>query len=208
MGKTFTPQQVAWQWYVNNAAEPSTALAAQVTKPTLADDAIIRLRMNVAEIGDIAGSGIVTLEYSTNDVDFTAFGSGNHWNYADGLATEGNTITGYLITPTADVLGLYHESATISESFSKSSTIEMDVTIQQTANVSANTTYYFRMSIGGVVVVPSVSHPQVLTYTPGLPDRNIDLGDSVFIADGDDLEAGVLGVNVSECLEMDDIPHS
>jgi len=163
LGKTFTLSQLAWRWYANNAAEPSTALAAQITKPTLADSAIIRLRINVAETGDISGSGAITLEYSTNDTDFTAFGAGNHWDYANGAATEGNTITGTLITPAAGTLGLYHESGTITETWAKSGTNEFDVAIQQTGTASASTTYYFRVLRAGVVVVPSASHPQVLT---------------------------------------------
>ena len=113
MGKSFAPYQRNWKWFENNAAEPTAQLADQNVKPTLADSAIIRLRVNVAETGDFLGNGLVSIEYSPADeASWAAFGSGNHWNYADGAATAGNTISGYLTTG-PNTLGYYHESGTL-----------------------------------------------------------------------------------------------
>lgn len=164
MGKTFTPRQQNWKWYENNAAEPTVQLANEITKPTLTDAAIIRLRLCIIETGDITGSGALSLEYSTNDADFTAFGAGNHWNYADGLATESGTITGNLLSD-ANVLGTYHESGTATATWAKSNILELDIAIQPTGTVSGNTTYYFRASVAGTEVPLNTleTHPQVLT---------------------------------------------
>jgi len=45
-------------------------------------------------------------------------------------------------------------------------------------------------------------------YTATEPDRNIDVGEDMYVVDAPEESMDVLGVNVSECLEMDDIPHS
>lgn len=167
MGKAvFTPYQQNWRWYQNNAAEPTIALANQNTAPNLTDTNIIRLRVGIGESGGASGSGEVTLEYSTDDINFTAFGSGNHWNYANGLATEGNTITGNLLT-TQDGQGLYHESGSISESIAANQTSkEMDFSIQQTGTALADTTYYFRTLLAGAVVNPvTVPRPSLKTVS-------------------------------------------
>ena len=150
MGKVFTPKQRNWKWFANNAAEPTTQLANEITKPTLADSAIIRLRLTIAETGDIIGIGALSLQYSpVNETSWAAFGAGQHWNYANGAATEGNTIAGNLVSD-ASALGLYHESGTYTASWAKSAVMESDIAIQPTANVTANTTYYFRAHVGGL----------------------------------------------------------
>jgi hypothetical protein len=165
VGKTFTPRQQNWKWYQDDAAEPTTQLANENVKPTLANDNIIRLRVTTAELGDANGiSTTWTLEYSTNDTDFTAFGPSNDWDYANGQATEGNSVAGL---KTSDALsnGLYIESATVNYQLGKSDIVEHDFAIQQTANASGNTTYYFRVLIGGTAVPlnSGETHPQVLT---------------------------------------------
>ena len=89
-----------WKIFANNAAEPSTQLANENTKPTLADSSIIRLRVTLAETGDANGGNEAwSLQYDT-DSGFSSpqsFGAApQHWNYADGLGTEGSTISGFL----------------------------------------------------------------------------------------------------------------
>ena len=165
-GKTFTPQQFLWRWYADDGAEPTTALANEVVRPTLTNSNIIRLRLQITEMGGAAGSGAVTLQYSTDDVNFTAFGSSNHWNYANGQATEGNTIAANKLV---GGLGKYHESGTVSESWLASQALEMDFAAQQTGTASAGTIYYFRALIAGVIVPlgSGQSHPQVTTAAAG-----------------------------------------
>lgn len=165
--KTFTPDQRNWKWYANNAAEPSTQLANENVKPTLADSAIIRLRVTLGETGDANGPNEAwSLQYDTNS-GFSSpqsLGPSQHWDYANGAATEGDTITGHL-TSDGTTLGLYFESGTFTNILSKSTLEESDFAIQPTGSVSAVTTYYFRVLIGGVAVplFTAKTYPQVLT---------------------------------------------
>jgi hypothetical protein len=167
MGATFTPYTRNWKWYANNAAEPSTQLANENTKPTLTDDSIVRLRVNVCEEGGANGTNSAwSLQYDTTS-SFTSpqdLGAAQHWNYADGAATEGSTISGFLLSDT-NFLGLYYESGTYSNLLGKDDDEESDFAIQPTANVSAETTYYFRVLIGGTPIPlgGGETYPQVLT---------------------------------------------
>jgi hypothetical protein len=174
MGGTFTPLQRNWKWFDDDAAEPTTQLADENVKPTLADNnSNIRLRLDITETGNKAKNNILlNLEYSTNDVDFTAFGAANHWDYADGQATEGNTVTSYKLTG-PDTAGEYSESAGGSGTydFIESTSCEFDICIIPTGNVSGDTTYYFRADISGTAVPldSGETHPQVLTAESGGP---------------------------------------
>ena len=149
-GKTFTPRQQNWKWFADDAAEPTSQLANENVAPTLASSNIIRLRVTIAEVGGATGSGAVSVEYSTDDTNFTAFGAGNHWNYANGQATAGNTTTTFK-TSDATTNGLYHESGTLSETWAASAIRELDFAVQQTAGASPGTLYYFRLLIAGLL---------------------------------------------------------
>ena len=167
MGATFTPKQRNWKWFANDASEPSSQLANEITKPTLTDDSEIRLRLDITDTGGKAANNIVIdLEYSTNESSWDAFGAANHWDYADGLATEGNLVTTFKLTG-PDTAGEYSESAGGSGGydFGAGSSVEFDFCIQPTANVSPTTTYFFRAKIAGAEVPldTSEAHPQVLT---------------------------------------------
>lgn len=160
MAKTFTPRQQNWIWYTNNAAEPTVAASTLNTVAPFAN-AIYRLRITIAEIGGATGSGAVTLQYSTDNTNFTAFGAGNAWNYANGAAVAGGTTTTFLTTD-GTTHGLYHEDGALSETWAASAVRELDFAIQQTATAALNTLYYFRSHIAGTEVPLNTgkTHPQ------------------------------------------------
>lgn len=86
----------------------------------------------------------VRLQYSTDQATWIDFGSNAHWNYANGLATSGNTITSLKLSASV-ASGLYHESASLSETFDENVIKEIDFTIKPVAaNVSKDTLYYIR----------------------------------------------------------------
>ena len=165
-GGTYTPKQQNWRWYADDGAEPTAALANENTRPTLDNENIIRLRVCIAETGGKADSSVtISVEYSTDDSTFIAFGAANHWNYANGQATEGNLVTTNKLTD-ATTKNEYCESGTNVVGIAASTTNELDIAIQPVAgNYSSNTTYYFRV-LGDGTVIPlntGETHPQVLT---------------------------------------------
>ena len=128
--------QENWRWYQDNAPEPTSALAAENVRPTLANNTDkIRLRVTVRSI---LGGGTLSnlyLEWSQDQVNWFAFGASQHWNYANGQATEGNATTTYKLSDSNDH-GKYHESATISETWAMDGIWkEMDWCIVPTAYV-------------------------------------------------------------------------
>ena len=168
----FTPKQQNWRWYQNNAAEPTVALAAENTAPSvLVTDGIIRLRFTVAETGGTAGANkAITLEYSTNESTWTAFGSTALWNYANGAATGGNTIAGRLLSDSA-VSGKYHENGTTQESWGISEVLEMDFALSTVAGQKPLGTYYFRAKQAGTEIPLNAgeTHPSLtLSVTQGI----------------------------------------
>src|SRR5262249_30179302 len=147
----------------DDAAEPTTALAAENTGPALADSNIIRLRITVTDL-DGQSSATWALRYSTDDLNWTAFGAANHWNYANGQATNGNATTTFK-TSDGNVHGNYHEDGSGSEAITAGTFKEVDFAIQQTANAAAGTLYYFQVLIAGVGVALDTgkSDPRVTT---------------------------------------------
>jgi hypothetical protein len=166
-GSVYTPRQKNWKFFADDGAEPTSQLAAENVKPTLADSNIIRLRVCIAETGGKADNAVVIeLQYDT-DAGFPSpqsFGAAQHWNYADGQATEGNTVTGLKLSDTATA-NEYCESGANSVVIGASSTNELDIAIQPTANVSGGTTYYFRVVGDGTTIAldTAETYPQVLT---------------------------------------------
>ena len=164
MGKSYTLEQEYWRWYQDDGAEPTSALASEVTKPTLADYEKIRLRVNIDETGGDTGTLTLNLQYSTDEVSWYDFGSSAHWNWADGQATAGDTLTGYKLT-SSNALGQYHEAAGVDDNMGAYNIEEFDCCIQQTSNCLSSTTYYFRVlnSTTEVPLADTQTHPQVLT---------------------------------------------
>ena len=166
----FTPEQRNWQWWDDDAAEPTTSLASENAEPTLADTGIVRLRLDITETGgDTSSNTSISLEYSTDDSNWNAFGAAPaHWNYADGQATEGTTLTGIKLTgPTAQ--GEYHESGSNNSNYAAGTSTEIDIAIQQTASATSGQRYYFRAIISSspVPLGSGDTHPFLTTYTAG-----------------------------------------
>jgi hypothetical protein len=185
----FTPRQESWRWWENNAAEPTSSHAFEDTIMTLADNSEVqRLRIVIEETGGDTSENNVDmgLEYDT-DSGFSSpqsLGPSAHWNYYDGLGTQGNDTTTYLISNTdpgqATAHGQYYESegGAGTEDIAKGDRYEMDFCIQATANASENTTYYFRVTINSTAVplyvgaTPAKTHPGITTTVWALPSSH------------------------------------
>lgn len=176
MAKTFTPKQQNWNIFIDDAAEPIVALAAENAAAQLNNTGIHRLRLTIAETGGASGSGAVTLQYSTDNSNFTAFGAGNAWNYANGQATDAGTTTTFKTTD-GTTHGLYHENGTGSESWAANAVRELDIAIQPTGTAVANTLYYFRAHIAGTEVPLNTgkTHPQATTVPTSVKGRMLGL---------------------------------
>lgn len=171
-------RQQNWRIYADDAAEPTTALANENVAPTLADNAIIRIRITTAEIGGGSGTETLKIQYSTDNVTFTDMGSGNHWNYANGAATNGNTTTTFKTTD-ATTKGKYHEDGSGTDTYSASTILENDWAIKPTVTVNGSSLYYFRLfdTTGSIAIAlgSGETHPQVTTAAsdaPPPPPRN------------------------------------
>ena len=186
MGKAvFTPLQQNWKFFENNSAEPSVQLASENVKPTLPDNtSIFRLRLSFYESGGAGfNNGYYKIQHSENESDWTDLGSGADFNYANGLATEDNNITGHL-TSDGDALGPYRESVgATTYDIVANDTPEFDFAIVPTGTVNGGTTYYFRLltsedgvSYTEVPLNTSETHPQVLTATTATPKSVSDSG--------------------------------
>lgn len=164
MGAGAAPQQQNWKWFQDDAAEPSTPLANENTAPTLGNNtSILRLRVSVSDV-DGQTSAAWSAEYSTDDSSFTAMGSGNAWNYANGQGANGSATTTFK-TSDGTEHGNYHEDGSGSEGITSGKSKEVDFALLPTATVAPNTLYYFRVKIGGVAVTlaSGKSHPQLTT---------------------------------------------
>jgi len=167
-GAVFTPKQQNWQWWDDDAAEPTSSKAAENTTVTLSSwQEVCRLRVCINETGGKGANNIaIDLEYSTDDSSFTAFGSGNHWDYYDGKATEGDLVTGNKLSD-ASTAGEYSESAGGSGAFDivASTQTEFDICIRNTSSATGSQIYYFRVKIDGTEVPlnSGETHPNLTT---------------------------------------------
>lgn len=165
----FVPKQQNWRVYKDDGAEPTTAYAAENTGGTLDGRTdIIRVRVAIAETAAVAGTLTdIDIQYSTNDADFTAMGAGNAWNYANGQATNGATLSGVKLTDSGIVVGIYCEDQTNDPALSASQVKEFDFAIAPTTTVASNTLYYFRIvyNSGPTVIAlnSGKTHPQMTT---------------------------------------------
>ncbi len=172
----FTPNQGNWRMMDDDAAEPTTALAAENVKPTLADNSsIFRIRVRIFESGGDSNqnNGFWRLEHSINESDWTVLGSGADFNYADGQATEDNTVTTNKLSDTSGK-GPYRESdGETTFDIAASEDFEFDFSIVPvSANITADTTYFFRIlnspngSSYAEIVLGGETHPQVISAGP------------------------------------------
>jgi len=180
----FTPRTRNWRWMADNAAEPTVALANENVQPTLADSTSkIRLRVCLAELNQKADTAVtITVRYSVNS-DMSSPqtpGAAAHWNYADGLGTEGSATTTYLLTDTT-THSEYCESATNIISVAINSANEIDIClVPVTANVTADTVYYFQVYGDGAAIAldTSETYPNLKT-APGTRTISVTEGIAV-----------------------------
>jgi len=167
-----TLTQGNWRVFSDANAEPvvGDALADENAAPTLTSATpIVRVRADILNTGMGAVNLMnLAIQYSTDDVNFTAMGVGNHWNWADGKGTDGDNVTTLLLTDT-DTKLIYCETGSQSPSVGANKKSEFDFALQPTANATAGTRYYFRLLYGGSTVISLGSgktHPQIITYSP------------------------------------------
>jgi hypothetical protein len=182
-GAVFTPEQRNWQFYDDATPDTSkTQLANENTKPNLENDTdIIRMRFCIAETGGKLGNNVIpSLQYDT-DSGFPSpqsFGSSQHWDYADGADTEGNMVDTLLLSDT-DTANEYLESASQKVTVpANAAGEEFDFAIVPTANVSGDTTYYFRILLDATAVPlgSGETYPQVFTaHDPTTYDEDATL---------------------------------
>ncbi len=124
--------------------------------------------------GLVSSTELVKLEYSTDEVTWYAVGAaGAHWDYANGKATEGNTVTGYLLTDATEA-GKYHEGGSLQDHATIGFYREMDFAVVPTAYAIDRRTYYFRVTFlaVGVSLGAGKTHPAIQTsFKPDMDER-------------------------------------
>ncbi len=151
-----------WRFYSDSTPTPTVPLGDENTSITLANNTdIIRLRLTLEVSG---GAGMIgfPLYYSPDNMSWVAFSPINEWNFANGFATEGDTVVDFKLTDSTD-LGLYIESNTMR--MVNIGAWEYDFAIVPTATVLTNTTYYF-MFTGAFI---GHTNPQLVTAGPAPP---------------------------------------
>ena len=172
---TFTPNQRNWRWFADDGAEPTSALANENTAPTLANNTSkSRLRINLAEVGGGTAADVtISIQYSTDNTNWYSMGSGNHWNYADGQATQGNTLSGLKLTDT-NTKGQYVEAngGAATYDYAASTEVEWDICLQPAAGILSSQLYYFRALINSaeVPLASGETHPQITSAYIAPPD--------------------------------------
>lgn len=162
---SFTPKSQNWRWYDDETNEtPSLPLEDEnVAPPSVFNNNIVKLRISVAETADIGQAGAkFKLQYATS-TDFsygvhdfterTACTASSVWCYSDGSGTDNAVISTKVLSDAdacsggvGDGCGTHNESGTSTSSFThkKSAVTEYEFTIES-ANATANTTYFFRL---------------------------------------------------------------
>jgi hypothetical protein len=169
-------EQEDWQWWEDDAAEPTSSHAAVDTSFTMSNNnLILRLRINIAETnGGSSNNVTMKFEYSTNESDWYTPGASNDWDYANGQATEGDTVSGLKLSPDTDTNGQYVESSGGAGNFDYGANedVEWDFAITPGSGVSGSTLYYFRILLDDteVTLASGDIHPRVTTAAAGYPD--------------------------------------
>lgn len=204
----FTPNQHNWYWWEDDAAEPTTAIGSENTKPTLSDNtSIIRLRTRILETaGDSAlNNGYWRLQYSLNDTDWSDLSGTDDWNWADGQATEDNTVTTNKLSDTTGK-GPYRESAAQSSfDVPASGDHEWDFAIVPVSGqIVESQDYYFRVQYSSdgaswttVALGASETHPQLTTASAG--DKEVNVSEAPSAQDSISPAMGDFAVSVADC---------
>jgi hypothetical protein len=161
-------------WRIYSDATPDsglTALAAEDTAPDLTyryiNNGTIRVRIRLAETGGTAGTNSsCTLQYSRDNATWLSLPAqdtvtGEHFLYADGMATSGGTVDTLLLTSSATA-GKYFENSTTTQSIAANATgLEVDFAVK--VHWPSTGTWYFRVLFAGAeaAVDTGFSHPQV-----------------------------------------------
>jgi hypothetical protein len=161
-------------WRIYNDATPDTslsALAAEDTAPALVNryinNGFIRIRVRLAETGGTAGTNLAcTLQYSRDETTWQAIpaqdtSTGEHFLYADAMATAGGTVDTLLLTGSVTA-GKYFENSTTTQSIAASATgLEIDFAVK--LHWPTTGTWFFRVLYNAVEAALDVgyTHPQV-----------------------------------------------
>ena len=167
-GGSFVPKQQNWHWVKDDAAQPTAEWAAEITTFTMSSNSLIlRMRVTIIETGGKGENNIsLKFEYSTDDNNWNTPGASAAWNYADGQATEGNTLTTNWCTDTAGK-GEYVETSGGAGTMDivASTSYEFDFAVTPGSSVAGSTLYYFRILINDAEVVlnSGETHPNCTT---------------------------------------------
>jgi len=171
MPNPFTPVTFTWGFFGNLRAEPipEDSLVGEQGELVLGElgtgnSTILRLRILLYESGGDTGQNNISigLEYDIDEgfSDPQAFGPSQAWDYYDGLGTEGNDTTSFLLEtlpaapPGSHLNGEYYESegGAGTEDIGKGSYYEIDICFHATENVLENQTFYFRVTVNGTAI--------------------------------------------------------
>lgn len=172
-----TPVQRDWRFYSDATPDSGlSALAAEDTAPELTNryinNGFFRLRVRLAETGGTAGTNLAcTLQYSRDEVTWQSLpaqdtSTGEHFLYADGMATAGGTVDTLLLTSSATA-GKYFENSTTTQSIAANATgLEIDFCVK--CHWPATGTWYFRVLYNSAAVPldSGFTHPQVTITAP------------------------------------------
>jgi hypothetical protein len=200
---TYTPVQKNWRWVANDSSTAPTPLANENAQPTLANnDDIIHLRFTFAELGAKADTSVaVAMQYSTNsDMSSpTAFGAAPaHWNYANGVGTEGSAVSGTSQLSDDTSFGEYCESGTNSLSVGASAAMEVDFALQATASVTGSTTYYFQCVQQGSALALDAGESYPTLITAAASPAPASGTDTASVNDGTTTQLAWFNVSLSE----------
>ncbi len=171
-----------WRWYADQQNEtPTTTLAVENVAPIdVTDGAMLKLRLALREIENIAGENIkIRLQYSTysdfsDDVNFVGeIGSTTAiWRYGDGVDDDNDPI----ITPLLNGIssGATHNESGISTTtytLLGGTAAEWEFTLRNNGGLSGNT-YYFRAydntNQGPIETNIGSTYPSILISSPNL----------------------------------------
>jgi len=179
MTKAFVPKSQKWRWYGDESHEtPTSSLSGEDIQPIgVRSLNPVKLRLTVKET---MGTGGVNQKFSLQFSTSTDFSnatfvdeigtctSNSVWCFADGVDTDGDAITSFLLSDSG-AKGTHNESGTSASTFTHTanSAVEYEFTIQSNG-ADPETIYYFRaydMTNGQAVLINTgESYPSLKTF--------------------------------------------